>query len=172
MGHSRCFVLEIWCQPVLHSHHLCDTGDLWDQTSHCRGQGFAGRVDGTLRIGATKCVMFTDKFCWVFFITPMPEVRGRGAAGDGYTWGKGDSEQDIPFVCELPALLPCQSSCHTGTLAHLRNGGHRSHISKTNPEIHMAQALPGGSVPTNCWITRFARALCSLWDMLCVCPHS
>lgn len=34
-------------------------------------------------------------------------------------------------------------------LTHLRNGGHRNHVSKTNPETHMAQALPGGSVPTN-----------------------
>lgn len=135
-------MLEIQC-------HLCSTGDLWDQTSHCRGQGFAGRVDGTLRTGARKCFMFTGKFCWVFFISSMPEVRGRGAAGDGYTWVRGDSEQNIPSVCELPGLLPCQSGCHTGTLAHLRNGGHRNHISKADPENHMAQAPPGGSVSTN-----------------------
>lgn len=145
---GRCFVMEIQCQPVLHSHHLCDTGDLWDQTSHCRGQGFARRVDGTLRIGTRKCFMLTDKFCYVFFTTSMPEVRGRGTEGDGYTWGKGDSEENIPSVCELPVPLPCQSRCHSGTQAHLRNGGHRNHVSKKNPETHMAQ-VHGGNVPTN-----------------------
>lgn len=140
------------------------------------GLCWKSRVDESLRIRARKCFMFTDKFCWVFlyiylFIS-MSEVKGRGAAGDGYTWGKDDSEQNVPSVYEPPALLPCQSSCHAGTLARLRNGGHRNHVSKTNPENHMAQALPGGRVlPQICWITRFARPLFSLWDMLCVCSH-
>lgn len=60
-------MLEIQCQPVLHSLHLRDARELWDQILCCRGQGFAGRVDGTFRILARKCFMFIEILLGIFY---------------------------------------------------------------------------------------------------------